>query len=102
MGKVRYAPPHFHRYVKEQGIPQAYRLWLLMSFCCLYRRLDALQLPGTEKITHRKGDRAARVKPINFPEDNLVDSFYARNADVSVPSQDIFAPCLVLFSAALL
>ncbi|CAL8472093.1 g11635 [Coccomyxa elongata] len=46
-----------------------------------WEKLDALQLPGTEKITHRKGERAARVKPINFPEDNLVDSFYARNAD---------------------
>lgn len=75
--------------------------WFLMSYYYLYRRLDALQLPGTEKITHKKGERVARVKPIHFPEDNLVDSFYARNADVSFIPSISCRSRLLLSSAAL-
>lgn len=46
-----------------------------------WEKLDALQLPGTEKFTHKKGEKTARVQHVNFPEDSLVDSFYARNPD---------------------
>lgn len=44
--------------------------------------MDTVQLPDNVKFTHKRGERTARVKSIGFPEDRLVESFYARNPDV--------------------
>lgn len=47
----------------------------------MFFRLESLNLPG-DMPRHPTG-RVKRIKPIQFPEDRLVESYYAKNPDVS-------------------